>query len=41
MLALLGGWGLIGYLIAWLIIPAEKLEEKHSSAAATQAAASS
>ncbi|HLI30228.1 MAG TPA: PspC domain-containing protein [Terriglobia bacterium] len=34
MLALLGGWGLIGYLIAWLIIPAEKLEQKHGDATA-------
>lgn len=39
MLALLGGWGLIGYLIAWLIIPAEKPEEKDSKAPEAQAAA--
>ncbi|MGH9358035.1 MAG: PspC domain-containing protein [Terriglobia bacterium] len=33
MLALLAGWGLIGYLIAWLIIPVEKQAEKPSAAA--------
>ncbi len=38
MLALLGGWGVIGYLVAWLIIPAEKQEEKASSAAASRPA---
>ncbi len=32
MLALIGGWGLIGYVIAWLIIPSEKAEEKSMAA---------
>jgi phage shock protein C len=32
MLALAGGWGLIGYVIAWLIMPSEKAEEKSTAA---------
>ncbi len=36
MLALLGGWGLIGYLVAWAIMPLEK-ERAAAPAAARQA----
>lgn len=32
MLALAGGWGLIGYLVAWLILPEEAATEKASAA---------
>jgi len=39
MLALLGGWGLIGYIIAWLIIPADKPKEKLSGTAESRPAA--
>lgn len=42
MLALLGGWGLIGYAIAWLIMPLEEkpAEKTVSSSEASPAAAS-
>ncbi len=31
MMALFGGWGLIGYLIAWIIIPEEPLPQAAST----------
>lgn len=35
MLALFGGWGLIGYIVAWIILPEEPAPEAASSTAAS------
>ena len=35
MLALLGGWGVLGYVVAWAIVPEEQPDLAHSASPAS------